>query len=92
MREIMMTRLWRNNTIEDVALGNGSPYIQKCMHDIQADLGFITPIDTKAQINIRMMTRLWRNNTIEDVALGNGSPYIQKCMHDIQADLGFIPQ
>jgi hypothetical protein len=54
MREIMMTRLWRKNTIEDVTKGKCGPHIQKCMQDIQADLGFVTPSDMKAQINTRM--------------------------------------
>jgi hypothetical protein len=54
MREIMMTRLWRKNTIEEVAKRKCGPHIQKCMQDIQADLGFVAPSDMKAQINIRM--------------------------------------
>jgi hypothetical protein len=42
-----MTRLWRKNTIEDVAKG-------KCGLHIQADICFVAPSDMKAQINIRM--------------------------------------
>jgi hypothetical protein len=38
MREIMTTRLWRKNTIEEIARGKCGPHIQKCMHEVHPRL------------------------------------------------------
>lgn len=54
IKEIMMRTFWQINDTPQVRSGACGIHLQRCMQDIEEELGNLTEADMKAQINIRM--------------------------------------
>jgi hypothetical protein len=54
LRDMMMKKLWKHRSIDDIQNGSCGPQIQRCMHDTIQDLGRMNETDMRDQITFRM--------------------------------------
>jgi hypothetical protein len=54
LRDMMMKKLWKHRSTDDIHNGRCGPHIQRCMHDTIQDLGRMNETDMRDQITFRM--------------------------------------
>jgi heterodisulfide reductase subunit A-like polyferredoxin len=61
-REMMINKLWRTHGLDEVKMGECSPQLKKCLHDVITELGYLNVADMKEQITIRMTNKTMHQN------------------------------